>query len=365
IDGEGDRPLLLHGVTGSGKTAVYLAAIEKALQRGQGALLLVPEIGLTPALFADFEHAFPGLIAMLHSSLSDGERGQHWRRLQRGEARIAIGTRSAVFAPVRALGLIVVDEEHDASYKQQESPRYHARDLAVLRGKLAGARVVLGSATPSLETYQHARDGKYGLVEMAERVESRPLPAIQVVDMGAAFRRRAAGGAPARNKRPDEEAIFSAELAAALRQRLERGQQALLLINRRGFAPVVLCRACGASVMCRDCALALTFHRRAERLVCHFCGYGTEVPRVCPGCGSEHLYFLGAGSEKVEEALAALLPGARIARLDRDTARTRRDFEQTLRRFAAREFDILVGTQMIAKGHDLAGVIMQVQHPEH
>lgn len=348
------RPILLHGVTGSGKTAVYIAAIEEALERGRSALLLVPEIGLTPALFADFEAAFPGLIAVVHSGLSPRERALHWHRLRRGEARVAIGTRSAVLAPVRRLGLIVVDEEHDASYKQQESPRYHGRDLAIVRARLERARIVLGSATPSLESYAHARSGKYRLVEMRERVEHRPLPAVRLVDMAAEFRQL-----PAPKKgEPRVELIYSSPLRAALADRLERRQQAIVLINRRGFAPVVLCRGCGAAVMCRDCSLALTFHRRAHRLICHYCGYGTDVPTACPGCGSEHLYFLGSGSEKAEAALQEMFPAARIARLDRDTARTRRHFEQTLAAFRAGEFDLLIGTQMIAKGHDLPGVTL-------
>lgn len=352
------RPLLLHGVTGSGKTAVYIAAIEAALERGEAALLLVPEIGLTPALFADFEAAFPGLIAIVHSGLSARERAAHWWRLQSGAARVAIGTRSAVLAPVRGLGLIVVDEEHDASYKQQESPRYHGRDLAIVRARLAGARIVLGSATPSLESYAHARSGKYRLIEMRTRVQHRPLPTITLVDMNAEFRAECRQRAPAPKGEPRPELIFSAPLRAALADCIERRQQAIVLINRRGFAPVVLCRGCGAAVMCRDCSLALTFHRRAHRLICHYCGYGAEVPTACPGCGSEHLYFLGAGSEKAEAALQELFPQARIARLDRDTARTRRHFEHTLAAFRGGAFDLLIGTQMIAKGHDLPGVTL-------
>ncbi|MGH9467781.1 MAG: replication restart helicase PriA, partial [Terriglobales bacterium] len=339
-------PVLLHGVTGSGKTAVYMAAIEAALARGESALLLVPEIGLTPALAADFTAAFPGAVAVLHSGLGAGARGQEWQRLRSGAARVAIGTRSAVFAPLPQLGLLLVDEEHDASFKQQEAPRYHARDLAVLRARLSGARIALGSATPSLESFAHARSGKYRLATMAGRAHGRPLPAIRVVDMGAAFRDRARAE------------MLSPELHTALEDRLRRGQQSLLLINRRGFAPVVLCRACGASVPCRDCALALTYHKRERRLLCHVCGYSLEPPRTCPACGSEHLYFLGTGSEKVEEELAALFPSARIARLDRDTARSRRYFDETLARFRAGELDILVGTQMIAKGHYIPGVTL-------
>jgi primosomal protein N' (replication factor Y) len=354
-DGSPAAPLLLHGVTGSGKTAVYLAAIEETLARGAGALLLVPEIGLTPALFADFTAAFPEQVAVLHSGLGVAERARHWRRLRLGEARVAIGTRSAVFASLPNLGLILVDEEHDASFKQQESPRYHGRDLAVMRAKLSGARIVLGSATPSLESYAHARAGKYRLAVMAERVERRPLPAIRIVDMGAEFRRRAPE--PRRRQREAAE-LFSEDLRAALADRLERGQQSLLLLNRRGFAPAALCRACGEMASCRDCSLALTFHKRAARMLCHFCGFTAAPPTACAQCGSEHIYFTGAGSERAEEELAALFPKARIARLDRDTARSRRHFEQVLANFRAGDVDILVGTQMIAKGHDVPGVTL-------
>jgi primosomal protein N' (replication factor Y) len=356
-DGAAAPPLLLHGVTGSGKTAVYLAAIETTLARGAAALLLVPEIGLTPALFADFTAAFPEQVAVLHSGLGAAERARAWRRLRLGEARVAIGTRSAVFASLPRLGLIIVDEEHDASYKQQESPRYHGRDLAILRAKLAGARIVLGSATPSLESSAHARAGKYRLAVMAERVERRPLPTVRIVDMGAEFRRRAA--APGARRRGAEAAeLFSEELRAALADRLERGQQSLVLLNRRGFAPAALCRACGEAATCRDCSLALTFHKRAARMLCHICGYSTAPPSACAACGSEHIYFTGAGSERAEEELAALFPHARIARLDRDTARSRRHFDQVLTGFRAGQVDILLGTQMIAKGHDVPGVTL-------
>ncbi len=356
-DGSPAAPLLLHGVTGSGKTAVYLAAIEETLARGAAALLLVPEIGLTPALFADFAAAFPEQVAVLHSGLGPAERARQWRRLRLGAARVAIGTRSAVFATLPKLGLILVDEEHDASFKQQESPRYHARDLAVMRAKLCGARIVLGSATPSLESYTHALAGKYRLAAMEERVERRPLPAIRIVDMGAEFRRRTATAAP-RRRGPAAAELFSEELRAALADRLQRRQQSLLLLNRRGFAPAALCRSCGETAQCRDCSLALTYHKRAAQMLCHLCGYAAAPPAACAQCGSEHVYFTGAGSEKAEEELAALFPQARIARLDRDTARSRRHFEQVLAAFRAGEVDILLGTQMIAKGHDVPGVTL-------
>ena len=346
--------VLLHGVTGSGKTAIYIEAIQATLDLGRSALLLVPEIGLTPAVFADFEAAFPGQVAVLHSGLSAAERAQHWHRARRGEARVVIGTRSAIFAPVPGLALIIVDEEHDASYKQQESPRYHARDLAVLRGKLANAVVLLGSATPSLESYAHATTGKYVLLTMLRRVQKRPLPAIRLVDMSEEFRRSVG-----RNQRATgEDAPISTDLTTAIQDRLDRGEQVILLINRRGYSPVVLCRSCGKTVGCRDCDLSLTYHKRVQRLVCHVCGYDREVPDQCPSCGSEYIYFLGAGSEKVEERLGGLFPRARITRLDRDTARGRRQFAAILGAFRNGEYDLLVGTQMIAKGHDMPGVTL-------
>lgn len=346
--------MLLHGVTGSGKTAVYLEAIEAALARGLHALLLLPEIGLTPAVFADFADAFPGDVAIFHSGLSAADRARHWHRAQRGAARVVIGTRSAVFAPLPRLGLIIVDEEHDGAYKQQESPRYHARDLAVLRGQWAGAVVVLGSATPSLESYRHAQEGKYRLLRLSRRVERRPLPRMRWVDMRQEFRERAAQHG--RERLP--ETVISNALAAALEERLRRQEQAIILINRRGYAPVLVCRACGQAIGCRDCSLSLTYHKRGHRLLCHACGYASPVPAQCPACGSEHLYFLGAGSQKVEETLARLFPSARIARLDRDTVRGRRDFSRVLAAFRAGQYDILTGTQMIAKGHDVPRVTL-------
>ncbi|MGH9488977.1 MAG: replication restart helicase PriA [Terriglobales bacterium] len=346
--------MLLHGVTGSGKTAVYLEAIEAVLARQLHALLLLPEIGLTPAVFADFADAFPGDVAIFHSGLSAGDRARQWHRAQRGEARVVIGTRSAVFAPLPRLGLIIVDEEHDAAYKQQESPRYHARDLAVLRGQWAGAVVVLGSATPSLESYRHAQEGKYRLLRLSRRVERRPLPQMRWVDMRQEFRERAAQHG--RERLP--ETVISNALAAALEERLRRQEQAIILINRRGYAPVLVCRACGQAIGCRDCSLSLTYHKRGHRLLCHACGYASPVPAQCPACGSEHLYFLGAGSQKVEETLARLFPSARIARLDRDTVRGRRDFSRVLAAFRAGQYDILTGTQMIAKGHDVPRVTL-------
>jgi len=337
---------LLHGVTGSGKTAVYLAAMQAALAAGRTAILLVPEIGLTPAAAAHLAEIFGDAVAILHSALTADERAQQWRRIRSGDAKIVVGTRSAVFAPVERPALIVVDEEQDSSYKQEETPRYHGRDVAVMRGKIENAVVVLVSATPSLESFYNTQQGRYQLIELTERVEQRAMPRVELVDMRQEF------------QHTGEEQIFSRRLSEEVRARLERGEQAIILLNRRGYSPVVLCRACGESVQCRDCAITLTYHKRANQLECHYCGYRQAVPRVCPKCGSEHVFFLGSGSEKLEEQLHAEFPRARIGRLDRDTVRRRGDFERVLGAFHAGEIDLLVGTQMIAKGHDVHGVTL-------
>ena len=337
---------LLHGVTGSGKTAVYLAAMQAALAVGRTAILLVPEIGLTPAAAAHLAEIFGDAVAILHSALTADERAQQWRRIRSGDAKIVVGTRSAVFAPVERPALIVVDEEQDSSYKQEETPRYHGRDVAVMRGKIENAVVVLVSATPSLESFYNTQQGRYELIELTERVEQRAMPRVELVDMRQEF------------QHTGEEQIFSRRLSEEVRARLERGEQAIVLLNRRGYSPVVLCRACGESVQCRDCAITLTYHKRANQLECHYCGYRQAVPRVCPKCGSEHVFFLGSGSEKLEEQLHAEFPRARIGRLDRDTVRRRGDFERVLGAFHAGEIDLLVGTQMIAKGHDVHGVTL-------
>jgi len=338
--------MLLHGVTGSGKTAVYLAAMRAVLEAGRSAILLVPEIGLTPAVAADLHQIFGDEVAILHSALSDRERAEQWHRIKRGEARMVVGTRSAVFAPVSDLALIIVDEEHDASYKQEETPRYHARDVAVMRAKMANAVVVLGSATPSLESYFNAKKSKYGLVELPDRVEQRPLPEVEIVDMRQEF------------QETGQEQVISRKLAAEIKQRLDRKEQVMVLLNRRGYSPVVLCRTCGKKLECRNCAIALTHHKREHKMVCHYCGYMAPVPKACVHCGSEYVYFLGTGSEKLEELLHGMFPQARIAQLDRDTVRSHEDFERTLNALSEGELDLLVGTQMIAKGHDIHGVTL-------
>ena len=346
VDAGSFSGVLLHGVTGSGKTAVYLASMKSVLDAGRSAILLVPEIGLTPAVAADVHAAFGDQVAILHSGLSDKERAEHWHRIRRGEARAVVGTRSAVFAPVSNLALIIVDEEQDSSYKQEETPRYHARNVAVMRAKFSEAVVVLGSATPSLESYFNAKKGRYALLEMPDRVEKRPLPEVELVDMRQEF------------QETGHEQVISRKLITEIQLRLERKEQAMVLLNRRGYSPVVLCRTCGKTLECNNCAIALTHHKQKRRMECHYCGFMAPVPKNCASCGSEYVYFLGTGSEKLEELLHGLFPEARIARLDRDTVRSHADFERALNALNAGELDLLVGTQMIAKGHDIHGVTL-------
>ena len=346
VDSRTFSGMLLHGVTGSGKTAVYLAVMRAVLEAGRSAILLVPEIGLTPAMAADLHQVFGNEVAILHSALSDQERAEQWHRIKRGEARIVVGTRSAVFAPVADLALIIVDEEQDSSYKQEETPRYHARDVAVMRAKMANAIVVLGSATPSLESYFNAKKKKYALVELPDRVEQRPLPEVEIIDMRQEF------------QETGHEQVISRKLTEEIKERLSRHEQVMVLLNRRGYSPVVLCRTCGKTLECKNCAIALTHHKRARKMQCHYCGYTAPVPQHCIHCGSEYVYFLGTGSEKLEELLHGLFPEARIGRLDRDTVRGRDDFERLLAGMDAGEIDLLVGTQMIAKGHDIHNVTL-------
>jgi primosomal protein N' (replication factor Y) len=346
VDSRKFSGMLLHGVTGSGKTAVYLAGMRSVLEAGRSAILLVPEIGLTPAVAADLHQIFGDEVAILHSALSDKERAQQWHRIKSGDARMVVGTRSAVFAPVADLALIIVDEEHDSSYKQEETPRYHARDIAVMRAKMANAAVVLGSATPSLESYFNAAKNKYVLVELPDRVERRPLPEVEIVDMRLEF------------QETGHEQVISRKLAAEIKERFDRNEQVMVLLNRRGYSPVVLCRTCGKTLQCRNCAISMTHHKREHKMVCHYCGFTAPVPKACAECGSEYVYFLGTGSEKLEEILHGMFPQARIARLDRDTVRGHEDFERTLNALSEGELDLLVGTQMIAKGHDIHSVTL-------
>jgi primosomal protein N' (replication factor Y) (superfamily II helicase) len=346
VDAQKFSGILLHGVTGSGKTAVYLAGMRAVLETGRSAILLVPEIGLTPAVAADLHQIFGDEVAILHSALSDKERAQQWHRIKSGDARMVVGTRSAVFAPVTDLALIIVDEEHDSSYKQEETPRYHARDIAVVRAKMANAVAVLGSATPSLESYFNAKKNKYALVELPDRVEQRPLPEVEIIDMRQEF------------QETGQEQVISRKLVAEITERFERKEQVMVLLNRRGYSPVVLCRTCGKTLQCQNCAISMTHHKREHKMVCHYCGFIAPVPKVCGECGSEYVYFLGTGSEKLEELLHGMFPQARIARLDRDTVRGHEDFERTLNALSEGELDLLVGTQMIAKGHDIHGVTL-------
>jgi primosomal protein N' (replication factor Y) len=340
------QTFLLHGVTGSGKTEVYLRAIEACLAFGRNALLLVPEIALTPAVAGQFYYRFGDRVAILHSAFNDAERAEQWRRIRAGVAQVVVGTRSGVFAPIQNLGLVLVDEEHDGSYKQAETPRYNGRDVAIVRAQGANAVVVLGSATPSLETRYNAEKGKFTLIEMPERIEKRPMPNVELIDMRQEF------------LETRKQAIFSRRLLEQVTARLESGEQTMLLLNRRGFSSFVACRSCGERVECVNCSVTLTFHRRDRRLLCHYCNYAQKVPSACPKCHSEHLNFLGTGSEKVEDELHREFPKARIARLDRDTVGGKRHFEKILSGFRDRDFDILVGTQMIAKGHDIPNVTL-------
>jgi primosomal protein N' (replication factor Y) len=339
----------LHGVTGSGKTEVYMRAVQETLARGKTAIILVPEIALTLWIGrqcrAWFGARFEG-VAVLHSALSDLERAREWWRVRNGEARVVVGTRSAIFAPLENLGLIIVDEEQESSYKQEETPRYHGRDVAIVRAKMEGATALLGSATPSLETYHHARSGKYELLTLASRVEQRAMASVEIVDLREDF------------AKTHQTSPISSALHAGIAECLAQKTQALVLINRRGYSWSVLCRSCGASVQCENCSISMTHHKQRNRLECHYCGSLKPIPKQCPKCQSKYVYFFGEGSEHLEERLRKEFPGARIARLDRDTARTKRQYQETLGAFASGALDILVGTQMLAKGHDFQRVTL-------
>jgi primosomal protein N' (replication factor Y) len=337
---EGFSTVLLHGVTGSGKTEIYIQAAEWALSRGKTCLVLVPEIGLTPQLMDRFASRFPGRVAVLHSSLTRKQRIDEWLRIFHGRAPVVVGTRSAVFAPLKNLGLIIVDEEHETTYKQEETPRYHARDTAIVRAQKVGATVVLGSATPSMESFRNAEGKKFEYVHLTSRVEDRPLPAVEIVNMREEF---AAEG---------KQTVFSRRLLQAISERLDRGEQTMVLLNRRGFAAFLLCRKCGYNFQCTSCSVSMTYHRSGDRLLCHYCGLARRPPKVCSECKSEYIHFVGEGTERIEADLKEIFEGARIGRIDRDTMKHLRDFERVLGGFRKGEIDILVGTQMIAKGHD-------------
>jgi primosomal protein N' (replication factor Y) (superfamily II helicase) len=337
---------VLHGVTGSGKTEIYLRLAASVREHGRGVLVLVPEIALTPSVATTFRSVFGDQVAIQHSGLSDGERHDQWQRIRRGDVSVVVGTRSAVFAPLKELGLLIVDEEHDASYKQDETPRYHGRDVAVVRARHAGALVVLGSATPSLESYLNAQNGRYALVTLDARILDRPLADVRIVDMRQEY---AAAG-------PD--VILGSALCDAMAARLAAGEQVMVLLNRRGFATSVICRQCGGTLDCPNCSLSLIVHRAARRARCHYCNYSVPVPSACPTCTGAFLEQIGFGTQRVEASVVDRFPSARVARVDRDTIRRRGAISSLLNRFAAGELDVLVGTQMIAKGHDFPRVTL-------
>jgi primosomal protein N' (replication factor Y) len=338
--------VVLHGVTGSGKTELYLRIADAVRRSGRAVLMLVPEIALTPAVAGVFRATFGERVAIQHSGLSDGERHDQWQRIRRGDVDVVVGTRSAVFAPLQSLGLIIVDEEHDGSYKQEESPRYHGRDVAVVRGSHAGALVVLGSATPSLESFHNAELGRYSLITLERRVLDRPMADVRIVDMRAEY---AASG-------PD--VILSGPLTEAIGDRLARREQSIVLLNRRGFASAVFCRQCASTLECPNCSVSLTIHRAAGRARCHYCNHSTGIPKVCASCAGPYLEQIGFGTERVEAEIIERFPDVRVARVDRDTIRKRGAIAALLSRFGDGKIDVLVGTQMIAKGHDFPRVTL-------
>src|SRR2546428_1794263 len=341
---ENARPILLHGVTGSGKTEIYLQAIRATLDRGRTAIVLVPEISLTPQTVERFKGRFAeaqDAVAVLHSHLSEGERHDEWHKIHSGRARIVIGARSAVFAPLKNLGLIAVDEEHESTYKQEEAPRYHARDVSVMRAKIEKCVVLLGSATPSLESYYNATSGKYRLATLTQRIDEKQMPLMRIVDLRQERRKEKAA------------AILSEKLSQAIADRLEKREQTILFLNRRGFSTSMLCSNCGEARNCPNCSVALTFHRHpavAGRLSCHLCGHTAAVPKKCPACGKDALIYSGFGTEKVEANVSHLFPNAIVRRMDADSMTRKEAYRETLLNFRAGKIDILVGTQMIAKG---------------
>jgi primosomal protein N' (replication factor Y) len=340
------KAFLLHGVTGSGKTEIYIRAMRAALRAGRSAMMLVPEIALTPVFSRRLRAHFGDEVAIFHSSLTTGERFDEWNRIKRGEARVVIGTRSAVFAPVSDLGVIVVDEEHETSYRQQESPYYHGRDTAVMRAHKERAVVVLGSATPSLESFHNARGGKYRYLELPKRIADRAMARAEIVDMREVFAREG------------KQSALSEELLTAVAETHERGEQSIVLLNRRGYSTFVLCRSCGERMQCPNCDVTLTYHQRERSLVCHYCDFRQTPPRECPACKGQYIYYVGEGTEQIEEIIQQKFPMLRIARLDRDTTARRQTYEHAILHFAAGELDMLVGTQMIAKGHDFPNVTL-------
>ena len=340
------KAFLLHGVTGSGKTEVYIRAMKTVLELEKSAMMLVPEIALTPVFSRRLRAVFGDEVAILHSNLSTGERFDEWRRIRRGDARVVIGTRSAVFAPLQNIGLVIVDEEHDSSYRQHEMPFYNGRDAAIVRANYAKAVVVLGSATPALETFHNSHTGKYRYLQLPNRIANRPLAQAEIIDMREVF------------KQFGKDPIFSPDLLKAIEETHDKGEQSIILLNRRGFSQFVLCRSCGETIRCKNCDITLTFHRRESRLVCHYCNHREKVPHNCPNCKSQYLYFMGEGTEQIEDILKRKFSALRIARIDRDTMKRRHEMERTLEQFSAHKIDMLVGTQMLAKGHDFPNVTL-------
>lgn len=345
IEEQRDETFLLHGVTGSGKTEVYLRAIEKVLARGEEAIVLVPEISLTPQMTARFKVRFGHLVAVMHSALSQGEKYDEWRKIDRGEVKVVVGARSAIFAPFKNIGIIILDEEHESTYKQEETPRYHAREVAIERAKYYQCPVILGSATPSLESFARTTKNVYTLLSLTKRAKEIALPTVDIVDMREQLQL-------------GNRSMFSIPLADAIRDRLEKKQQIVLFLNRRGFSSFVLCRDCGTTVECPNCDISLTYHRASELLKCHYCGHEEHVPTECPQCESEHIRFFGTGTQRVEEEITKLFPEARVIRMDVDTTSRKGSHEQHLRRFSEGEADILLGTQMIAKGLDFPNITL-------
>ncbi|MBF2629582.1 primosomal protein N' [Listeria seeligeri] len=345
IEARKQETFLIHGVTGSGKTEIYLQTIEAKLKEGKEAIVLVPEISLTPQMVERFKSRFGSEVAVLHSALSSGEKYDEWRKIERKEARVVVGARSAVFAPFENLGIIIIDEEHEASYKQEDNPRYHARDVAIWRAMKYQCPVVLGSATPSLESFARAKKGVYTLIELPSRVNDRAMPEVNVVDMREELRK-------------ENRTEFSTELLEKIKDRIAKKEQTVLMLNRRGYSSFVMCRDCGYVVECPNCDISQTYHQASNKMKCHYCGHEEAVPKKCPSCEGEHIRYFGTGTQKVEESLTKLIPEARVIRMDVDTTRTKGAHEKLLRSFRNHEADILLGTQMIAKGLDFPDITL-------
>lgn len=345
MDNRSPETFLLHGVTGSGKTEVYLQAIQHCIQQGKDAIVLVPEISLTPQMTNRFRSRFGELVAVMHSGLSIGEKYDEWRKVHQQKVKVVVGARSAVFAPFENVGLIILDEEHESSYKQEDTPRYHARDVAIWRSKYHHCPVILGSATPSLESYARARKNVYKLLTLKGRALNQPLPTVEIVDMREELKK-------------GNRSMFSEKLTESIRDRLKKKEQIVLFLNRRGYSSFVLCRDCGTVMQCENCDISLTYHRYNEKLKCHYCGYEQFVPTICPECGSDHIRYFGTGTQKVEEELMKLFPEARVLRMDVDTTKQKGAHEAILENFGAGKADILLGTQMIAKGLDFPNITL-------